>query len=493
MKRARADDDASQAKRKRVSFGGKPAETALAAQVYGSRVRALNSAFASWALAQLEKAPGTAILEAARDYVAYATDLEAQFLTAHTDVLSFGSGDCGQLAHGLESERDTIVGSPRRILSLRDKKVRVVACGGLHNISCTADGQCYTWGCNDEGSLGRGGDEAAPCAVDVGAVVVSVAAGDTQSFAVTQTGDVFGWGCYKDKEGKQWFDVSAKNDKPRRKQTTPMLVPGLDKVVTVRCGAAFNVALLDDGAAVTWGIGEVGELGRPVRPFKTDDYDLRAITSDHLTPSPVDLKRFFAHNKCKVVACGAYHLLIATDAALFASGLNNYGQLGDGSETNSSKLVAIDALSECSILALDGGQHHSLALLGDGSLYSWGRADYGQLGLGNKQGAKPGDHVSTPTRLPLEDPITAFAAGSNHNLALARSGTVYSWGFGDMYALGLGPPHRDQFEPKAIDINTALQKRDSGEPKDVLVTQVNAGGQHSVLVANVKSFKGAAS
>ena len=37
----------------------------------------------------------------------------------------------------------------------RDKKVCGIACGGIHNAAYTESGQVYTWGCSDDGSLGR--------------------------------------------------------------------------------------------------------------------------------------------------------------------------------------------------------------------------------------------------------------------------------------------------------------------------------------------------
>ena len=90
------------------------AETALGEKLYSSRLAALNARFSAWVEAQLLKEPDVAIAEAARDYVSYADALDAKFLTQHTDVLSFGSGDCGQLAHGMDDDRDTIVPRPRR-------------------------------------------------------------------------------------------------------------------------------------------------------------------------------------------------------------------------------------------------------------------------------------------------------------------------------------------------------------------------------------------
>ena len=215
--------------------------TALAAEVYAARVRALNAKFAAWATRQLEAEPDVPIAEAARDYLNYAEALDAQFLTEHSDVLSFGSGDCGQLAHSrdLEDERDTVVPRPRRVLSLRDKVVTRVSCGGLHNVACTAAGECYTWGCNDEGSLGRLGEDAElylPGIVALPEPVVACAAGGSQTFAVARSGRVYGWGCYKDKEGKQWFDVADSGLPPRRKQATPLAL-ALSGVVDVARGA----------------------------------------------------------------------------------------------------------------------------------------------------------------------------------------------------------------------------------------------------------------
>ena len=55
---------------------------------------------------------------------------------------------------------------PRVLAPLRDKKVCFVACGGLHNAVVTEGGQVYTWGCNDDGSLGREGNESFPALVE---------------------------------------------------------------------------------------------------------------------------------------------------------------------------------------------------------------------------------------------------------------------------------------------------------------------------------------
>ena len=90
-----------------------------------------------------------------QDYIDYVSSLEDRYLRKYGEVLTFGSGDCGQLAHGTENMEDLEVKYPRIVYSLRDKKVCGIACGGIHNAIYTESGQVYTWGCADDGSLGR--------------------------------------------------------------------------------------------------------------------------------------------------------------------------------------------------------------------------------------------------------------------------------------------------------------------------------------------------
>jgi alpha-tubulin suppressor-like RCC1 family protein len=61
-----------------------------------------------------------------------------------------------------------------------------------------------------------------------GEVVVGLACGDGQTIAVSTEGRIWGWGCYKDKEGKKWFnpETEAKNpvDDIKKQQNTPLLI-----------------------------------------------------------------------------------------------------------------------------------------------------------------------------------------------------------------------------------------------------------------------------
>ena len=120
---------------------------------------ALNTKFQDWYTAEYEADDSSDMTAGIQDYISYVHELEDRYLRTYGEVMTFGSGDCGQLAHGVDSDEDLMVRFPRIVYSLRDKRVSSIACGGLHNAVCTEDGLVYTWGCSDDGSLGRKGDE----------------------------------------------------------------------------------------------------------------------------------------------------------------------------------------------------------------------------------------------------------------------------------------------------------------------------------------------
>jgi regulator of chromosome condensation len=215
------------------------------------------------------------MIKASQEALDYLNQLSDRYTKSHGEVLTFGNGDCGQLAHGIQNDDDISVRFPRVVYSLRDKKVCIISCGGLHNAVVTEDGKVYTWGCADEGSLGRDGDESLPMLVTDNIAhesIVTVACGDGQTIAVTAGGAVYAWGCYKDKEGKKWFNASPGCKDPlkdiKKQQNTPMLIPAISGAVEVACGSTFNLALCGDGVVYSWGLGESGELGRKVRKVR---------------------------------------------------------------------------------------------------------------------------------------------------------------------------------------------------------------------------------
>lgn len=143
-------------------------------------------------------------------------------------VFSFGSGECGELGLGPKRTAALVPKFNPALDPNEASKYHIVqlACGGMHTIALTADNKILTWGVNDEGALGRdttwegglkdmdaesdSGDEdgelnpheCTPTEVPSknfpkGTVFTQVAAGDSCSFVLTQTGSVYGWGSFR--------------------------------------------------------------------------------------------------------------------------------------------------------------------------------------------------------------------------------------------------------------------------------------------------------
>ncbi len=460
-----------------------------------SRISMLNKSFATWVTSQCSAGPTADLTAGMQDYISYVDKLERRYMRRQGTVLSFGSGDCGQLAHGDEQEEDLLVKHPRIVRSLQNKQVVSIACGGLHNAIVTEVGEVYTWGCNDDGSLGRGklgdGEEQIPGKVVLpqGKVAVQVACGDCQTMAVMLDGSVYGWGCYKDKEGKQWFEVLGENEpstRCKRAQWVPQMVPCLSGIAQVSCGASFNVAVLESGGVLSWGVGECGELGRKVPPPKKageESYDIEALRSQYLQPSyMVRSGGALLNTGVKGICCGGYHcmLIMALDAEVLSVGLNNYGQLGLGDEKNRSLLETITKLDGCGVTDLAAGNHHSIALSAHtGHIWAFGRKDSGQLGDTDTLGAA-GSFENQPIRVSLDNAsgrAVHLTCGANHSLCLTDSNELYTWGYGDMYALGHGND-RDQTRPRRVNFKKAGLE-------NFVVLDMSGGGQHSAIVGEV--------
>jgi len=470
----------------------------------------LNKSFAVW-LKENQNC-GLSLSSGAEDYRDYVATLRSRYLSDAGVVMTFGSGDCGQLAHGIEEDDDLMVKFPRKVLSLADKQVVGISCGGLHNAVCTASGAVYTWGCNDDGSLGRVGTAHAVIRVTEGGmeneIIIGVACGDGQTLCLSINGGVFGWGCYKDKEGKKFFNPSSSDSKAKikKQQDTPIAILGLPsstKVVDIACGSAHNLALCADGSVYSWGLGESGELGRkagemkfPAEGDEEQEYDLTTILTQHITPLP--MLGWSANGKnnarllgARCIGAGAYHSLVGYASAVYSTGLNNYGQLGHGDTENRCELAEVSALRGVGVKMVKGGVHHSLVLTSSGRLLAFGRGDSGQTGiveLSSKGGGEAGSYVPVPVLVPIPGgarpgpTVTSISCGGNHNLALTYEGSVYSWGYGDMLALGHGI-EADEAAPRKLNLSKARGlDRDQNLGDNLSVSVVSGGGQHSAFV-----------
>ncbi|XP_078441246.1 ultraviolet-B receptor UVR8-like isoform X2 [Wolffia australiana] len=172
-----------------------------------------------------------------------------------------------------------------------------------------------------------------------------------------------------------------------------------------------------------WGNGDYGRLGLG---------NLNSQSKPSVSPFLLD-----EDDPVQSVACGGAHTLFLTEKGhVYATGLNDFGQLGITPETTHlQKPQMLSSFTE-KITQVFAGYHHSAAVTDNGKLFMWGKNSSGQLGLGRNSGS----FVSAPTKLDslAGMHIETVALGSQHSIAVTDNGSVLSWGAGALGRLGHG-------------------------------------------------------
>ena len=224
-----------------------------------------------------------------------------------------------------------------------------------------------------------------------------------------------------------------------------------EHVTKIFGGSNSSFALTSSSRVYAWGYNNKGQLGD-------------GTLADNKAPKRIEFDGLASGESVLSLSAGHYHTLALTSYGnVYAWGLNDNGQLGDGTLTSSQtpKRISFDRLASGeSVIALSAGMNDSFALTSTGNVYSWGFNGYGQLGNGtNTFEAIP----STPKRISFVglasgESVIAISAGGVHALALTSSSHVYSWGYNNFGQLGDGTENENSTPKGAL-----IGDLDSGE------------------------------
>ena len=302
-------------------------------------------------------------------------------------VFGFGNNDYGQLGHGTnvnDQGLGHVTGLP--------VDVRQIAAGGNTSAALLPDGTVWMWGAALNGMSSGTVPVRVPGLTGITQIAVSQNGGDL--FAVGPGGGV--WAVGHNTDG-QLGNGSTADD------FSPAPVPGLTGITQVSAGAYDTVAVRSDGTAWAWGSNLYGELGD-------------GTMTDRLAP-----KQVRGLSGITQVSAGTYYTVaVRSDGTVWAWGLNGNGEL-DGSANKTAHPTAeqVPGLSGITQVATDG--FHTLALRSDGTVWSWGTNDHGEVGDG-----------TTATRfspVPLSlAAVTQIAVGSATSAAIRSDGTLLTWG-----------------------------------------------------------------
>ncbi|XP_068168691.1 probable E3 ubiquitin-protein ligase HERC3 isoform X4 [Antennarius striatus] len=237
---------------------------------------------------------------------------------------------------------------PRTPEALRNRPVSQVACGSQHFVTLTRDGQVYTWGQGSRGQLGLGEEHqdthSPQHLLSLSAMpLVQISAGGEQSFALSVSGGVFGW-------GRNDCGQLGLGDRTDRHTPTSIHCLNKKKTVDVSCGNDHTVILTKNGAVFTFGSGKYGQLGH--NSFR-DEVRPRLVAELWGT-------------KVTKIACGRHHTLALTASRrVYSFGCDEQGQLGHRQESHPSVPLPVqlprDATNVLIINNIYAGENYSFA------------------------------------------------------------------------------------------------------------------------------------
>ena len=217
----------------------------------------------------------------------------------------------------------------------------------------------------------------------------------------------------------------------------PRVEPAL--IRAVEAGGNSSFILMENGELYAFGDHLHGQLGlgegeKFSRPHKLD------------TLAPI-----------RAVSTGKSHtLFLLEDGSILAAGLNTFGQLGFEDRKEQQRFIPeiIPGLEEGKALAV--GENHSLALLENGNIFSFGRKLEGQLGHSGLTAAEFSlrfeSMISPPEAIEslIGTSVRTVTASYGFSLVLLENGEVYSFGISNSGQLGHGD-RESKMEPEKID------------------------------------------
>jgi alpha-tubulin suppressor-like RCC1 family protein len=348
-------------------------------------------------------------------------------------VWTWGNNDYGQLGNGTTTESHVPgpISSLTGIVSLSSGLDEIVA---LKN-----DGTLYGWGYNgDDSELAAGGSAATqtatPATVSNLSGITAIAAAKSHYLALKSDGTVWTWDDTTPGEISNGTTITG--------SSSAIQVSGLSGITQVACGTYFNMVLKSDGTVWAWGQNANGELGD-------------GSTTDSQTPEEVYTSSGPLSGITAITCTGSFGMALKSDGTVWTWGANGSGQLGNGNTTSTD--TAAEILT--GITAIGAGAIDAYAIKSDGTVLAWGDNTYGQLG----NGSLTLPYSPTPASVSGLTGITAVVGGYYFELALKSDGTVWTWGENQVGQLGNGTITTANDVPAQISSLTGITAISAGE------------------------------
>ncbi|XP_068123256.1 RCC1 and BTB domain-containing protein 1 isoform X2 [Hyperolius riggenbachi] len=187
--------------------------------------------------------------------ISYGSGPHVLVCTEDGELYAWGHNGYNQLGNGNTMQGTVPIQIGGDLLS---KKVVQVACGSHHSLALSWEGEVFAWGYNNCGQIGMGTTTNQPVPRRVSAQMqckaVAIAAGPTSSMAITENGQLYGWGY--NGTGQLGLGSTGNQLIPCRVVFAPQVC-----VVQIVCGYSHTMGLTDQGHLYSWGANGNGQLG----------------------------------------------------------------------------------------------------------------------------------------------------------------------------------------------------------------------------------------
>jgi alpha-tubulin suppressor-like RCC1 family protein len=307
-------------------------------------------------------------------------------------------------------------------------QIKQIASGAVMSEVLKTDGTVWGMGRGSDGEMGNSQSNATnnvPTQANISGVV-SIAAGQYTVYAVKNDGTVWAWGF------NGYGQVGDNSGRPN--VLSPAQVVGLNNVVQVSSERFTGIALKNDGTVWTWGEDSSGDLGNNTQCSPNSGCEGSPVPVQVHGPGNAG----FLTGIVAIAGGGEHSVALRSDGTVWAWGSDNYGELGDANSPNAAKtpvqMLSPDGVNHLTgVVSIAGGFTFSLMLESNGTVLAVGSNNYGELGNNNAP-----NNAEIPVQVAGLSGVTAIAAGYDHGLAVESDGSLWSWGKNDQGQLGIG-------------------------------------------------------
>jgi alpha-tubulin suppressor-like RCC1 family protein len=213
----------------------------------------------------------------------------------------------------------------------------------------------------------------------------------------------------------------------------------VDSITAIIGGESHNMALKSDGTVWCWGWNYFGQLG----DGSTNWGYTTSVSTSAVKVSGLSSVAFLGGR-------GYHNLAVKTDGTIWAWGDNQSGQLGNGLTNVLGTNTPVQVVGLTNPAAISGGGFYSLALMSNGTLWSWGNNTYGQLGDGTT------NNSSKPVPVVGLSNVVAISCGWIQALAVKSDGTAWTWGDNSLGELGDGTTNNSSIPVQVLGLSNIV-------------------------------------